>query len=54
MELNLINCYGPCSKGEKFWNKVKEDNISRLNHLIIGGDLNYTMGVIEAWELKLD
>ena len=49
MDLRVINVYGPCQGREAFWNRFLSLSITSLNNLIIGGDLNFSLGYEESW-----
>jgi hypothetical protein len=47
--LKLINCYGPYSDREVFWEVIKRDGFLKEQNLILGGDLNFTTSNREMW-----
>jgi hypothetical protein len=47
--LKLINCYGPYSDREVFWEVIKRDGILNEHNLILGGNLNFTTSNREVW-----
>jgi len=47
--LRVINIYGPCQQRESFWNNLLGLSILSVEHLIIGGDLNFSLGYGESW-----
>ena len=52
-ELNLsllsLNIYGPCMERERFWSSVFRSSWIGHPNLIIGGDLNFSLGEAESW-----
>jgi len=49
LPLRIINIYGPCHQRENFWRKLLSCNILSLDNIIIGGDLNFSLGFSESW-----
>jgi len=47
--LRVINIYGPCQQRESFWNHLLGLSLLADDHLIIGGDLNFSLGFGESW-----
>eukprot|EP00253_Pinus_taeda_P008165 PITA_08165 len=45
----LLNIYGPCQGREQFWNNLLTKEIINNKRLILGGDLNFSIGFAEAW-----
>ena len=52
LNLNIVNIYGPYNDRVEFWDSFKNSDISRKENMIIGGDLNFTLGAHEIWGLK--
>ena len=50
--LDIINCYGPYKDREIFWDRLRQDGLLLSPHLILGGDLNFTMNSSEIWGTK--
>eukprot|EP00253_Pinus_taeda_P002268 PITA_02268 len=44
-----VNVYGPCQSRVAFWNALMSKDLLKGRHLIIGGDLNFSLGTAEAW-----
>ena len=40
---------GPCHHRPKFWENILSSDIFRKEHLISGGDLNFSLGHSESW-----
>eukprot|EP00253_Pinus_taeda_P002170 PITA_02170 len=47
--LLFINVYGPCQGRVPFWNNFLSKEFLLNKNLIIGGDLNFSLGIAEAW-----
>lgn len=47
--LTIVNVYGPCQGRAMFWNEFLSKSLVQDKNLIIGGDLNFSMGTSEAW-----
>eukprot|EP00253_Pinus_taeda_P019311 PITA_19311 len=47
--LLIINIYGPCQGRESFWNDLLSKSLLKDRSLILGGDLNFSLGNAEAW-----
>eukprot|EP00253_Pinus_taeda_P013898 PITA_13898 len=47
--LTIINIYGPCQGRISFWNDLLEKSFMKNNYLVMGGDLNFSLGRAEAW-----
>eukprot|EP00253_Pinus_taeda_P036400 PITA_36400 len=45
----FLNVYGPCQGRESFWNLFLSKSLLKNRSLILGGDLNFSMGNVEAW-----
>ena len=53
LNLNIVNIYGPYNNRVEFWDSFKNSDISRKENLIIGGDLNFTLGANKIWGPKV-
>lgn len=51
LEENLIvlNVYGPCVNREIFWQKLLDSPILQAGNIILGGNLNFSIGFSESW-----
>jgi len=51
METNIqiINVYGPCSNRASYWRALLDSDLLKEDNIILGGDLNFTMGFCESW-----
>eukprot|EP00253_Pinus_taeda_P006943 PITA_06943 len=47
--LTILNIYGPCQGRVIFWTDLLSKSVLKSQNLIIGGDLNFSMGNAEAW-----
>ena len=47
--LRLVNIYSPCHNRELFWNRLMEADFMQSENLIIRGDLNFSLGLVESW-----
>ena len=45
----LINVYGPCLNREVYWNSLLACSLLTLPNIIMGGDLNFSLGISESW-----
>ena len=56
LELNLdvclVNIYGPYINREVFWKNYLELDCMKCEKLILGRDLNFTMGLSEIWGFR--
>ena len=44
-----LNIYGPCLERERFWSAIFRSSWIAHPFLIIGGDLNFSLGEAESW-----
>jgi hypothetical protein len=49
LELRLLNVYGPYSDRITFWDTLFKKNLLKEKPLILGGDLNLSLGNVEVW-----
>lgn len=49
LTLRFVNIYGPCQQRENYWRQLLRCNLFSLDHIIIGGDLNFSLGFSESW-----
>ena len=49
LQLNLINIYGPYNERASFWDSVRASQFLKKENVVLGGDLNFTMGIHEIW-----
>jgi len=47
--LSILNIYGPCQERASFWNSLLAKFVMRDQNLVVGGDLNFSIGNAEAW-----
>eukprot|EP00253_Pinus_taeda_P026822 PITA_26822 len=47
--LRIVNIYGTCHHREIFWRNLLSRNLLSIDHTIIGGDLNFSIGYSESW-----
>eukprot|EP00253_Pinus_taeda_P001601 PITA_01601 len=47
--ITILNIYGPCQGRMPFWNDLMENSTVKNKLLVIGGDLNFSLGRAEAW-----
>ena len=52
LTLTILNIYGMYSNRVDFWDSFKNSRMSKEENLIIGGDLNFTLGANESWGPK--
>eukprot|EP00253_Pinus_taeda_P012560 PITA_12560 len=48
-ELKVLNVYGPCQGREAFWQHLSKLSLTSVNNLILGWDLNFSIGYSESW-----
>lgn len=51
LTLRIINIYGPCHQRENFWSHLLDCNLMSLDRIILGGDMNFSLGFSESWGL---
>jgi len=49
MDLRIVNIYGPFHNKEAFWNHLLNLSIINSDNIILGGDLNFSIGFGESW-----
>lgn len=47
--LLIVNKYGPCQERVSFWINLLAKAVMKNQNLVIGGDLNFSIGIVEAW-----
>lgn len=45
----MINIYGPFHNCEVFWEDLMPTSIVNNDNIIIGGDLNFSLGHVQYW-----
>lgn len=45
----LINVYGPYLDKILYWDRLLRCSFMDCEHLVLGGDLNFTLGLLEVW-----
>jgi exonuclease III len=45
----ILNIYGPTQDRPQFWNALLEKSFLKDRFLILGGDLNFSIGAAESW-----
>lgn len=48
-DIRLINVYGPCTDRASFWNTFLGTELLQADNIILGGDLNFSLGYSESW-----
>ena len=48
-EIRMINIYGPCHHWENFWEPLLSAKILQSDNIILGGDLNFSLGFRDSW-----
>lgn len=48
-KIRMVNIYGPYHRRENFWERILEANIFQSDNIILGGDLNFSLGYLESW-----
>ena len=49
LPISIVNIYGPCQGREIFWEDLMVKSSMKSSLLIVGGDLNFSIGRAEAW-----
>jgi hypothetical protein len=52
MVLIVINVYGPYLERMPFWDSLVRKTFMICDSIILGGDLNFSLGAAEVWEPK--
>ena len=52
LELFFLNLYGPYTDREAFWNNLSVMDCFNFPNLVVGGDLNFSLGQSEIWGVK--
>lgn len=47
--LTILNIYGPCQGRVPFWNDLMANSLVKSKYMVLGGDLNFSIGRAEAW-----
>lgn len=47
--LMILNIYGPCQERVSFWNDLLSKSVMGSQNLVIGGDLNFSIGNPKTW-----
>eukprot|EP00253_Pinus_taeda_P017589 PITA_17589 len=48
-EIRMINIYGPYHHRENLWERILAANIFQSDNIILGGDLNFSLGYSKSW-----
>lgn len=48
-DIRIINVYGPCNDRAIYWRALFESEIFQADNIILGGDLNFSLGYSESW-----
>lgn len=49
MNLRIVNVYAPCNQRELFWQRLLHLSLMNEDLVVIGGDLNLSLGYRESW-----
>lgn len=49
MEIRIMNVYGPCVDRANFWRTFPDFGLIQVDNIILGGDLNFSLGFSESW-----
>lgn len=49
LEIWFYNVYGPCHHWPEFWDHLLSFELLQKEYLIMGGDLNFSLGHSESW-----
>eukprot|EP00253_Pinus_taeda_P028429 PITA_28429 len=47
--IQIVNIYGPCQGRELFWTDLLAKSLMKSPLMVVGGDLNFSLGRAEAW-----
>eukprot|EP00253_Pinus_taeda_P008879 PITA_08879 len=47
--ITIVNVYGPCQGRDSFWEELMSKSVMKSQLMIMGGDLNFSLGRTEAW-----
>jgi hypothetical protein len=47
--LTLVNIYGPYVDRKRYWDSLEKCSWFTEQEVIVGGDLNFSLGVAEVW-----
>eukprot|EP00253_Pinus_taeda_P035654 PITA_35654 len=47
--IQIVNIYGPCQGREFFWTDLLAKSLMQSPLMVVGGDLNFSLGRAEAW-----
>ena len=48
----VLNIYGPYNERVPFWDSLRASQFLKKENVVIGGDLNFTLGVHDIWGLN--
>jgi hypothetical protein len=48
-ELTILNIYGPYQDHSPYWEALAQKSFIKTEMLILGGDLNFSLGNAEIW-----
>jgi len=48
-DIRIINVYGPCADRANYWRFLFESELFQADNIILGGDLNFSLGFSESW-----
>jgi hypothetical protein len=48
-EFRILNIYGPYLERTPFWESIFKLKLLKVDNLILGGDLNFSLGLVEVW-----
>lgn len=48
-DIRVINVYGPYQNRETYWRRLFSTFLLQADDVILGGDLNFSMGFMESW-----
>lgn len=49
IEIMILNVYGPCQNRTLFWETIMKASSMEEDNIVMGGDLNYSLGLPESW-----
>jgi hypothetical protein len=49
LEVRVLNVYGPYVNNGPFWESLLKNSLIKVDNMILGGDINFSLGEVEIW-----